>query len=169
MTDTDHPVGERVAAVETDVKHILNGIDRIEARLATGEDRLTEVRDELKADIKETKDEFKADIAGVDNRLTGMRDELKADIAGVDNRLIGMRDELKADIAGVDNRLTGMRDELKADIARVEIRIADTKAEFQRGVDILQSAMGHNKTALYAICGTVIAGIIASLVKSGFF
>ncbi len=151
MTDTDHPVGERVAAVETDVKHILNGIDRIEARLATGEDRLTEVRDELKADIKETKDEFKADIAGVDNRLTGMRDELRADIAGV------------------DNRLTGMRDELKADIARVEIRIADTKAEFQRGVDILQSAMGHNKTALYAICGTVIAGIIASLVKSGFF
>ena len=133
MTDTDHPVGERVAAVETDVKHILNGIDRIEARLATGEDRLTEVRDELKADIKETKDEFKADIAGVDNRLTGMRDELKADIA------------------------------------RVEIRIADTKAEFQRGVDILQSAMGHNKTALYAICGTVIAGMIASLVKSGFF
>ena len=115
MTDTDHPVGERVAAVETDVKHILNGIDRIEARLATGENRLTAVRDELKADIKETKDE------------------------------------------------------LKADIARVEIRIADTKAEFQRGVDILQSAMGHNKTALYAICGTVIAGIIASLVKSGFF
>ena len=31
MTDTETPIGERVAAVETDIKHVLDGIVRIEA------------------------------------------------------------------------------------------------------------------------------------------
>ena len=29
--------------------------------------------------------------------------------------------------------------------------------------------MTHNKTAVYTICGTVITGVVAALVKGSFF
>ena len=38
MTETEDPLGERVAAVETDIKHVWEGIVRIEGSVARIED-----------------------------------------------------------------------------------------------------------------------------------
>jgi len=116
MTDPDGSLGERVAIVETDIKHIVSGIARIE-------DGMVRIQDELGGRITEMRAEFKADIGD-------LRTELKAE-------MVGLRTELKED--------------------------------FQRSIDIMETAMTHNKTALYAVCGTVIAAVAAALVKGSFF
>ena len=124
MVEPDGPLGERVAIVERDIKHIVSGIARIEAGVARIEnDVVPRTRDELNGRLSETRAEFKADIGG-------LRTELKAGIGD-------LRTEIKED--------------------------------FQRGIDILETAMTHNKTALYAVCGTVITGVVAALVKGSFF
>lgn len=76
----------------------------VEGRL---NERIDEVRDELKGDIKEVRDELKGDIKGV-------RDELKGDIKGV-------RDELKADIK-----------EVKGDLKAHEEKCVDRQGEIQQ-------------------------------------
>lgn len=116
MTDPDGPLGERVAIVETDIKHIVAGIARIE-------DGIARTRDELNGRLSETRAELKADIAN-------LRTELKADMGN-------LRTELKEDS--------------------------------QRNIDILETALTHNKMALYTICGTVLAAVAAALVKGSFF
>lgn len=113
MTDPDGPLGERVAIVETDIKHIVSGIARIEGGIARIEnDLIPRTRDELNTRLSETRAELKADMGN-------------------------LRTELKED--------------------------------FQRTTDILETAMTHNKTVLYTICGTVLAAVVASLVKGSFF
>ena len=146
MMEPDGPLGERVAIVETDIKHIVSGIARIEGGIARIEnDVVPRTREELNGRLSETKAEFKADIGG-------LRTELKAGIGD-------LRTELKSDIGD-------LRTELKSDIGNLRTEL---KEDFQRGIDILETAMTHNKTALYAVCGTVITGVAAALVKGSFF
>ena len=102
MTDTESPIGERVAAVETDIKHILNGIVRIEGSVARIENVV----------IKEKTEKLESNIARVEGRITEMKDDLR---------------------------------------------------------QTLLAAMSENRKALYVLCGTVIAGIVAALLKGSVF
>ena len=116
VTDPDGSLGERVAIVETDIKHIVSGIARIE-------DGIARTRDELNGRLSETRAELKADFGN-------------------------------------------LRTELKADMGNLR---TDLKEDFQRTIDIMETAMTHNKTVLYTVCGTVIAAVAAALVKGSFF
>ena len=140
MTNADNPIGERVVAVEKDIKHMLDGIVRIEGSVG---------RIENVAIKEETK-------------------RLEADIARVDRRVTETRDELKSDIARLDDRITETRDELRSDIARVEGRIVESKKDYQDGLEALLASVGHNRTAVYVMCGTVVVGMIAALMKDTF-
>ena len=71
MNDTDHSNGERVAAVETEIKLVLDGIERIEGRLARIENVV----------IKGAVPRLETGIARMHRRLTETKDELKSDIA----------------------------------------------------------------------------------------
>ena len=142
MTDTENPIGERVAAVETDIKHVLDGIVRIEGSVARIENVV----------IKENTERLQADIARIENVV--IKDAVS---------------RLETGIARVDRRLTETRDELKSDIARVEGRIKETKEDFQQVNQTLLVAISDNRKALYVLCGTVIAGIVAALLKGSLF
>lgn len=112
MTDPDGSLGERVAIVERDIKHIVSGVARIE-------DGMIGIRDELGGRINETRAELKADMGDLKTDISNLRTELKEDS--------------------------------------------------KRTTDILETAMAHSKTALYTVCGTVIAAVAAALVKGSFF
>lgn len=73
MTDTENPIGERVAAVETDIKYVLDGLVRIEGSVARIENVV----------IKEAASRLETRIGRVDRRLTETKNELKSDIARV--------------------------------------------------------------------------------------
>ena len=168
MTDTESPIGERVAAVETDIKHILDGIVRIEGSVARIENVvIKEKTEKLDSDIarienvviKDAVSRLETGIARVDRRLTETNERLEAGIAET-------RAELKSDIARVEDSLGETRAELKSDIARVEGRITEMKDDLQQ---TLLAAMSENRKAIYVLCGTVIAGIVAALLKGSFF
>lgn len=160
MTDTENPIGERVAAVETDIKHVLDGIVRIEGSVARIENVV----------IKENTERLQADIARIENVvIKDAVSRLETGIARVDRRLTETRDELKSDIARVEEGLAETRTELKSDIARVEGRIKETKEDFQQVNQTLLVAISDNRKALYVLCGTVIAGIVAALLKGSLF
>ena len=132
MTDTESPIGERVAAVETDIKHILDGIVRIEGSVARIE----------KVVIKEKTEKLESDIARIENVV------------------------IKDAISRLETGIRETRAELKSDIARVEGRITEMKDDLQQ---TLLAAMSENRKAIYVLCGTVIAGIVAALLKGSFF
>ena len=71
MTDTENPIGERVAAA--DITRILDGIVRIEGQIARVENAV----------IGEVASGLETRIAGVDRRLTETKKELKFDIPRV--------------------------------------------------------------------------------------
>jgi len=152
MTETESPLGERVAAVETDIKHVLDGIVRVEGSVARIENVV----------IKENAERLESGIARVDRRLTETKQELRSDIARVEGRLAETRADL---IARVEKGLIETRTELKSDLARVEGRVAETKEDLRQ---TLLLAMAENRKALYVLCGTVIAGIVAALLKDSF-
>ncbi len=127
MTNADSPLSERVVAVETDIKHMLDSMVRIEGSV----ERIENVV------VKETAERLEAGF--------------------------------KEGFLRLDDRITETRDELKPDIARVEGRIVETKEAYQRGVEVLLAAMNYNKTAVYVMCGTVIVGIVAALMKGTLF
>lgn len=145
MTNAENPIGERVVAVETDIKHMLDSIVRIEDSVGRIENVV----------IKETTERLEAGF--------------KESVVRLDDRITETRDELKSDIARLDGRITETRDELRSDIARVEGRIVETKEDYQRGVEVLLATMNYNKTAVYVMCGTVIVGIVAALMKGTLF
>ena len=150
MTDTESPIGERVAAVETDIKHILNGIVRIEGSVARIENVV----------IKEKTEKLESDIARIENVV------IKDAVSRLETGIRETRAELKSDIARVEDSLGETRAELKSDIARVEGRITEMKDDLQQ---TLLAAMSENRKSLYVLCGTVIAGIVAALLKASFF
>ncbi|MYD98199.1 MAG: hypothetical protein F4X98_12570 [Gammaproteobacteria bacterium] len=141
MTDPDGSLGERVAIVERDIKHIVSGVARIE-------DGMIGIRDELGGRITETKAELKVDMGDLKTDIVGIRDELGG-------RINETRAELKADMGDLKTDISNLRTELKEDSKRT--------------TDILETAMAHSKTALYTVCGTVIAAVAAALVKGSFF
>ncbi|MDE0039401.1 MAG: hypothetical protein OXU77_17875 [Gammaproteobacteria bacterium] len=101
-------------------------------------------------------------------------ERLEAGIARLENIVIKETTErleagFKQNTARLDDRITETRNELKADIARVEGRIIETKEDYHRGVEVLLAAMNYNKTAVYVMCGTVIVGIVAALMKGTLF
>ncbi|MYK44776.1 MAG: hypothetical protein F4029_00945 [Gammaproteobacteria bacterium] len=146
MTNADYPLGERVVAVETDIKHMLDSIVRIEG----GVGRIENVV------IKETTERLEAGVARLENVV--VKDATERLEAGLNEK-----------VTRLDDRITETRDELKADIARVEGRIVETKEDYQRGVEVLLAAMNFNKTAVYVMCGTVIVGIVAALMRGTLF
>ena len=150
MTDTESPIGERVAAVETDIKHILDGIVRIEGSVARIENVV----------IKEKTEKLESDIARIENVV------IKDAVSRLETGIRETRAELKSDIARVEDSLGETRAELKSDIARVEGRITEMKDDLQQ---TLLAAMSENRKAIYVLCGTVIAGIVAALLKGSFF
>jgi hypothetical protein len=72
----------------------------------------TELKADLKADMKDLKVELKGDI-------TGLRSELKGDIAG-------LRSELKGDIAGLESRMEKRLDRLES---RLDTRLNAIQSE----------------------------------------
>lgn len=121
MTETENPLGERVAAIETDIKHALDGIVRIEGSVARIENVVA----------KEAASKLETRIARVDRRLTETKNELKSDIA----------------------RVKGVRR------ARGGVPIDDP---------VLSAAVYENRRALFVLCGTVLVGVVAVLLKGGF-
>lgn len=150
MTETESPIGERVAVVETDIKHILDGIVRIEGSVARIENVV----------IKEKTEKLGSDIARIENVV------IKDAVSRLETSISETRAELKSDIARVEDSLGETRAELKSDIARVEGRITEMKDDLQQ---TLLAAMSENRKALYVLCGTVIAGIVAALLKGSLF
>jgi len=146
MTNADNPIGERVVAVETDIKHMLDSIVRIEGSVGRIENVV----------VKETTERLEAGIARLENIV--IKETTERLEAG-----------FKQNTARLDDRITETRNELKADIARVEGRIIETKEDYHRGVEVLLAAMNYNKTAVYVMCGTVIVGIVAALMKGTLF
>ena len=165
MTNADNPIGERVVAVETDIKHMLDSIVRIEGSVGRIENVV----------VKETTERLEAGIARLENVVIKETTErLGAGIARLENIVIKETTErleagFKQNTARLDDRITETRNELKADFARVEGRIVETKEDYQRGVEVLLAAMNYNKTAVYVMCGTVIVGIVAALMKGTLF
>ncbi|MCY3841254.1 MAG: hypothetical protein OXH09_21845 [Gammaproteobacteria bacterium] len=122
MTDSENPIGERVAAVETDIKHVLDGLVRIEGSVARIENVV----------IKEAASRLETRIGRVDRRLTETKNELKSDIA----------------------RVKGVRRD------RGGVPIDDP---------VLSAAVSENRRALFVLCGTVVVGVVAVLLKGSFF
>ena len=122
MTDTETPIGERVTAVETDIKHVLDGIVRIEGSVARIENAVT----------KEATSRLETRIVRVDRRLTETTNELKSDIARV---------------KGVRRNWGG-------------VPIDDP---------VLSAALCENRRALFVLCGTVVVGVVAVLLKGSLF
>ena len=122
MTETENPLGERFAAVETDIKHVLDVIVRIESSVARIENAVT----------KEAASRLETGVARVDRRLTETKNELKSDIARVKV--------------------------VRRDWGRVPI-----------DDPVLAAAVCENRRALSVLCGTVVVGVAAVLLKGSLF
>ena len=184
MTNADYPLGERVVAVETDIKHMLDSIVRIEGGVGRIENVvIKETTERLEAGVarlenvvvKDATERLEAGLARLENVVIRETTErLEAGVARLENVVIRETTErleagLNEKVTRLDDRITETRDELKADIARVEGRIVETKEDYQRGVEVLLAAMYFNKTAVYVMCGTVIVGLVAALMRGTLF
>ena len=136
-TNSQPTLDARVAALQTDVTHLVRRVDQVESSVE-------QTRDELKESIAGVERDLKESIAGVERDLKDLRREQ-------DRNLRQTRDELKFDIRGAAADLKEMIRDLKAD--NTEVRSA------------MKTELGHDRKVLYALCVTAIVMMLGLLGK----
>ncbi len=117
--EPETPVEERIAILESDVRHIRSDVSDVKVDLRRLNDKVDGLGQQLGGKIEE-----------VDRRLCGKIDEvdqrLNAKIDGVEQRLSGKIDD-------VDQRLSGRIDSVKDSVANLALAIEKSFAELKVG------------------------------------
>ena len=84
-----------------------------------------------------------------------------------------MEKELRSGIVRVEDSIKETRDELKSDMLRVEGNFSricgDLRSDIADLASTLRVEMRHERTVVYALCGTAIVSMVAVLAKGTFF